>query len=221
MKSLRAKGIILRRTNFGEADRILKILTDNEGVVSAIARGVRKEKSKLAGGIELFAVCDLNFHIGKGSLATLTGARIETFFGDILADYDRLQFGYDILKTVGKTVDAVGENEFYNLTVESLSALNDLQIPLDIIKLWFHLHHANLLGAGINTATDSSGMKLVEDARYDFDTDANTFVFSESGEFDTNHLKFLRVLAQNTPTVVASIKNAEQLAADCLRLISQ
>ncbi|HRQ86596.1 MAG TPA: recombination protein O N-terminal domain-containing protein, partial [Candidatus Saccharibacteria bacterium] len=50
MKTERTRAIILRRTNYGEADRILQLLTP-EGRKSAIARGVRKEKSKLAGGI--------------------------------------------------------------------------------------------------------------------------------------------------------------------------
>ena len=44
---------VLRRTNYGEADRILNIITPN-GKISAIAKGARKEKSKLAGGIEMF-----------------------------------------------------------------------------------------------------------------------------------------------------------------------
>ena len=47
--------IVLRRTDFGEADRILTLLTP-EGKKTAIARGVRKPKSKLAGGIELFSL---------------------------------------------------------------------------------------------------------------------------------------------------------------------
>ena len=54
-KDLRTKAIVLRRTDYGEADRILQLLTPS-GKRSVIARGVRKEKSKLAGGIELFSV---------------------------------------------------------------------------------------------------------------------------------------------------------------------
>lgn len=50
---LRTQAIVLRRTNYGESDRILNLLTP-EGKVSVIARGVRKEKSRLAGSIELF-----------------------------------------------------------------------------------------------------------------------------------------------------------------------
>ena len=55
MKTIRTKAIVIRRTNYGEADRILQLLTPDYGKVSVMARGVRREKSKLAGGIELFA----------------------------------------------------------------------------------------------------------------------------------------------------------------------
>ena len=58
---LRTQAIILRRTNYGESDRILTLLTP-EGKFSVLARGARKEKSRLAGGIELFSVSDVTIH---------------------------------------------------------------------------------------------------------------------------------------------------------------
>lgn len=63
MKTYRTQAVVLRRTNYGEADRILQLLTP-DGRRSVMARGVRKEKSKLAGGVELFAK-----RVNKSSLA--------------------------------------------------------------------------------------------------------------------------------------------------------
>ena len=77
MKSERLRAIVLRRTNYGEADRIVQFLTPM-GRRSAMARSVRKEKSRLAGGIELFAVCDVVLTKGRGNLAVLTSATNET-----------------------------------------------------------------------------------------------------------------------------------------------
>ena len=57
-QSERLKAIVLRRTNYAEADRVLQLLTP-KGRRSVIAKGVRRERSKLAGGIELFAICDV------------------------------------------------------------------------------------------------------------------------------------------------------------------
>ena len=102
MKTQRTKAIVLRRTNYGEADRIVQFLTPEQGKISVMAKGVRREKSKLAGGIELFALCDISYSTGRGDLAIMTGARLDTFYSHIMADYDRLQFGYDCIKQITK-----------------------------------------------------------------------------------------------------------------------
>jgi len=75
--------IVLRRTDFGEADRIINLLTPS-GKVSAMARGVRKPKSKLAGGIEFFALNEVVLIEGKSEMRTLSSARMREFFGEIL-----------------------------------------------------------------------------------------------------------------------------------------
>ena len=79
MRTFRTKAIVLRRTNYGEADRIVQFLTP-DGRRSVMARGVRKEKSKLAGGIELFAISDVVIGEGKGELGVVTSAKLEHFF---------------------------------------------------------------------------------------------------------------------------------------------
>src|SRR5687768_2409651 len=117
MTTERTHAIVLRRTNYGEADRILQLLTPG-GKKSVIARGVRREKSKLAGGIELFAVCDIVIHSGKGELGTLTSARLVQFYRHILEDYDSMQFGYEVIKQVTRASDAVDEPEWYDVLVE-------------------------------------------------------------------------------------------------------
>ena len=58
---------VLRRTNYGEADRILNIITP-EGKKSVIVKGVRRAKSKMAGSVELFSLSELNIHFGKSEL---------------------------------------------------------------------------------------------------------------------------------------------------------
>ena len=53
MPSVTVEGLILKRANFGEADRMLTILTKNLGKISVVARGVRKITSRRAGNVEL------------------------------------------------------------------------------------------------------------------------------------------------------------------------
>ncbi len=202
---------MLSRVNYGEADRIMQLITPDHGKISVIAKGVRRERSKLAGGIELLAVCDVTVHQGKGELGIVTSARLDTFFSYILQDYDRLQFAYYILKDISKASELLSETAFYELAHEALLSLNDKNIPLEITDTWYRLQMAILLGVGINLSTDDNGMKLVEDVRYRFDVEDMAFVYDERGSYTSEHIKLLRVMSAQNPHVIAQINSAKQL----------
>jgi len=218
MKIIRTKAIVLRRTNYGEADRVIQLLTPEHGKISVMAKSVRREKSKLAGGIELFARCDVTISTGKGELGILTGARLEKFYRNILSDYDRLQFGYEVIKQMSKAADALDEPAFFELLDQALAALDDTDLLLPVLKTWFWLQLAILLGVGVNLATDDSGMKLVEDARYNFDANSSALVFHEQGQFTSDHIKLLPILSAQPPKVAMHVANIEKLIDDCLWL---
>jgi DNA repair protein RecO (recombination protein O) len=216
VKTVRTKGIVLRRTNYGEADRIVQLLTPEYGVMSVMAKGVRKEKSRLAGGIELFATCDVTIGSGKGDLGILTAARLDTFYSHIMTDYDRLQFGYDAIKQIAKVAATLDEPAFYELLEQAFISLNDPTIDVRLTRIWFWLQLAILLGVGMNLSTDSNGMKLVEDARYHFSEHDQGFVFHEKGTFTADHVKLLRILSAQLPKVASHVAGAEPLLNDCL-----
>jgi DNA repair protein RecO (recombination protein O) len=218
MANLRTDVIVLRRTNYGEADRILQVITPSSGKLSVMARGVRKEKSRLAGAIELFTVCDMVLHVGSGEIATLTGAKMKVFYQNIIGDYDRLQFGYEAIKQISKASQTIDEAEFFDLLNGAFQALNDGAISLKLIQVWFYLGLAKLLGNELNLATDGSGMKLVEDASYQFDIGSEVFIFAENGTYGSDHIKLLRVIANNEPKVIAKVSGVEEIIDDCLRL---
>lgn len=215
MSSISTKAIILSRVNYGEADRIMQVITPDYGKLGVIARAVRREKSKLAGGIELLAVCDLTLHQGKGELAIVTSARLDTFYNHILKDYDRLQFAYYVLKDISRVADQLTEPALYELLKQTLESLNNDLIALSIIDLWYRLQMAIMLGVGINLSTDGNGMKLVEDATYRFDTSEMAFVYDPKGEFTSDHIKFLRVVSAQNPQVITHITGAGELIGVC------
>jgi len=218
MKPIRSKAIVLRRTNYGEADRILQLLTPDHGKVSVIAKGARREKSKLAGGIELFALCDVTFIPGKGEMGTLTGARLDTFFAHILDSYDRLQLGYEAVKQISKVAETVDEPAFFELLKVTFESLNDAEVNETVIEAWFWLQLAILMGVGMNLSTDINGMKLVEESRYNFDEAGSAFVYSENGRFTTEHIKLMRLLSAQPPRVAQQVKGIEELISDCVWL---
>lgn len=218
MKPIRTKAIVLRRTNYGEADRILQLLTPDYGKLSVIAKGVRREKSKLAGGIELFAVCDISIVPGKGDMGTLTSSRLDTFYGHIIEEYDRLQLGYEAIKQVGKAAEAVADPAFFDLLTITFVSLDNPEIHEKIIATWFWLQLAILLGIGLNLSTDENGMKLVEESRYNFNDDSMSFVYHENGRFTTEHIKLLRLLSAQSPDVARHVQGIDELISECLVL---
>lgn len=219
-KSIRTDAIVLRRTNYGEADRIVQVITPENGKISIMARGVRKEKSKLASGIELFAICDLVLHIGSGELATLTGAKTKQIFDKIILDYNRLQFAYEAIRQISKASEMLNEPDFYELLKDVLTALNESTIKLKIIQTWFYLRLAKLLGNELNTSTDSNGMKLVEDIKYSYNKDEQVFVFDEQGDYNSAHIKILRLMVYNSPEIIAKINDIDEYINECL-LVAQ
>lgn len=219
MQPFRTEAIILRRTNYGEADRILNMLTPERGKISTIAKGVRKPKSKLAGGLELFAVCDITCHFGRGEMAVVTSARMQRFFGNILHDYERMQLGYAMIKDINKAAETVSEPEFYELLKSGLTFLDTLDIEHGLIELWFRLQLALLLGHGLNVVTDMNGERLSEEARYRYDFDEHAFVVHAAGQFGAEHIKVLRLAIARTPVVLAHVRGVEAVVDECLWLV--
>lgn len=214
MTTIRTRAIVLRRTNYGEADRILQLLTP-EGKRSVMAKGVRREKSKLAGGIELFAVADVVISEGKGELGILTSARLVQFYRHILEDYDRMQFGYEAIKQVTRASETVDEPEWYALLTEVLMALDSLSIPLQLIQTWFYMHHAALMGHELGLSHDIGGEKLQPDMRYTYDIGEKGLRPKGGGELGADHIKLLRLISAKPLKILAQIGGIDATLADC------
>jgi DNA repair protein RecO (recombination protein O) len=215
----RTEAIILRRTNYGEVDRVVSLITPDRGKISGIAKGVRKPKSKLAGGLELLAVCDLTLIEGRGNMALITSARMNEFYGDILRDYDRMQLAYEMIKITNKAAETVGEPEFYYLLRGGLQFLNNAAIDWRITELWFRLNMQTLLGHGMNLATDREDAKLAADKTYHFDFGENAFFVDGRGQFTAEHIKLLRLAAAKNPAVLRQVGGIGDIIEDCLWLL--
>jgi DNA repair protein RecO (recombination protein O) len=72
--SLKIEGIVLRSLRYGEADRILHLYTPDRGRISAIAKGVRRAKSRFGGRLEPFFRLNLVLYEGRSELLTVTSA---------------------------------------------------------------------------------------------------------------------------------------------------
>lgn len=214
-KSLRTQAIVLRRTNYGEADRVVQFLTP-AGRQSALARGVRREKSKLAGGIELFAISDIVITEGRGTLGIVTSARLVTFFRHILEDYDRLQFGYEVVKQVARASETVDEPEWFEMLSEVLAALDARGLSLKMIETWFYLRYADLLGHGLSLKRDTAGQPLEADKTYTYDVSEQGLRESASGDITADHIKFLRLASVKPLNILGQVSGLELILSVCL-----
>jgi recombinational DNA repair protein (RecF pathway) len=219
MRPFSTQAIILRRTNYGEADRVVSLLTPDRGKISAIAKGVRKPKSKLAGGLELFAVCNVTIMEGRGEMGLVTSSRMERFFGSILTDYDRMQFGYEAVKQINRAAETVSEPEFYALLRDCLAWLDDLRVDWRLSELCFRLRMQALLGHGFNLLTDRIGDKLQADKKYHYDFGDNAFYADEQGRFGSEHIKLLRLASIKNPVVLRQVAGVESVLDDCAWLV--
>lgn len=214
MKTTKTSAIVLQRTSYGEADRILQLLTP-VGRFGAIARGVRKEKSKLAGGIELFAVSDVVLGQGKGELQIVTSARLRQFYRHIMEDYDRLQWGYWVIECVRRESGDIDTSDWYDVLVEVFDALNRQEVPLLLIQAWFFVRAASLLGAELNSFRDIAGERLSAERRYRYDAHERGFIHVESGMITPEHIKLMRLLASQSLAVLRQISGIEPFIAEC------
>lgn len=220
MKSLRTRAIVLRRTNYGEADRIVQLITP-DGRQAVMTRGVRKEKSRLAGGIELFAISDVVIGQGKGELGILTSARLVQFYRHIMDDYDRMQFAYEVLKRVASASEMVDEPEWYDVASEVLMGLDAHTIELNLTRTWFYLRHAALLGHELSLTHDIDGKMLSAELRYRYDVSEQGLRESLKGNITASHIKLLRLVSAKSLQTLAQIGGIEDIIHECELLARQ
>ena len=220
MKQLLTNGIVLTRTDYGEADRIVTLITPDQGKLRLMARGVRKIKSRAAGGIELFSVSEIGFMHGRGELGTLISARLITHYGRIVRDIERVQGGYELIKMLHKATEDQTEPEYFELLELAFIALDDVT-SLELINVWFQAQLLKLGGHSPNLLTDVDNHKLEPNLLYDFDFNSVAFTPRPDGAFNADHIKAMRLLlSPNRPQVLSRIEGVSQLLTIIAPLIS-
>lgn len=96
----KAQGIVLRALKLGEADRIVTFYTQSHGRVRAVAKGVRKSRSRFGGRLDAFTHVDLVLYKGRGDLDIVTQA-------DILGRPRRMRSDYAAFCAASAMADAV------------------------------------------------------------------------------------------------------------------
>ena len=125
-RSTTTEAVVLRSFRLGEADRVLHLYTHDRGRVGAVAKGVRKTKSRFGARLEPFSHVELVLHQGRGDLDTVTGASLCRSHDRIRSEPYRIQVGMIGLEAMLKlfTEEEANDKAFTALT-RFLDALDE------------------------------------------------------------------------------------------------
>ncbi|AKV56027.1 DNA repair protein RecO [Bifidobacterium actinocoloniiforme] len=125
MATYRDEGVVLKTVKLGEADRIVTILTRSNGKVRAVAKGVRRTKSRFGARLEPFMRADLLLAQGHSLDVVSQAASIAAYADPICADYDLYSNGGVMLESADKLVSTEHEPACaqYLLLIAALNAL--------------------------------------------------------------------------------------------------
>src|SRR5919205_4390743 len=140
----RTEAVILRRSDFGEADRLLTLITPL-GKRRVVAKGARKTPSRLAGHIELFTHTTLLLAVGR-NLDIVTQSVILHSFDTLRGDLRRIGAAYYAAELIDRLIEEEDENRpAFDLLVATLQAL-DTSRNLDLALRFYELHLLGFLG---------------------------------------------------------------------------
>jgi DNA repair protein RecO (recombination protein O) len=127
----RDEGIVLRTHKLGEADRIVSILTRQHGKVRAVAKGVRKTKSRFGARLEPTMHLQLLFYEGRGELHVVTQAETIDHFRAVRDDLDRLTRAVSMLEAADQlSLEGESNPALYQMLLGALRALAGHSGPL-------------------------------------------------------------------------------------------
>ena len=137
---MRTKALVLRAVDYKESDKILTLLTQESGKLTASARGCRKKGSPVAAGVQLLAWSDLVLYEYRGRW-TVKEAAVEREFLGLRRDVERLALAcYFAEAAEALAVEDVPAPELLSLVLNSLYALDQMpQKPLALVKAAFEL----------------------------------------------------------------------------------
>lgn len=218
----KTNGIILKRQNFGEADRIVTIMTEDLGKVRAIAKGVRKTLSKMAGHLEPFCLTRLELAEGR-NLNVICGAEVKEPFLEIRNDLAKTSLSFYMAEIIDQmTEEAEPHKEIFYLLQSVLEHANDAQEPLLIS--YFELNFLEQMGFRPELFNCLKCNSEIEDAVNHFDYIHGGLVCGECGganPVSARAIKVLRLFLKHDFATIKKIKVDEDLISEIQKITNR
>jgi DNA repair protein RecO (recombination protein O) len=141
----RTKGVVLKRIDLGEADKILVLYTASDGKLRAVAKGVRRPGSRLGGHVDDLAYADMLLARGR-ELDVVTQSQTLDPFRRMREELKRTSLGYYVSELVdGFTEERIENRPLFDLLVATLGLLAERD-DLSTVVRFFELHLLEAVG---------------------------------------------------------------------------
>ena len=224
-RNYQTEAIVIKKTKLGEADRILTLYTPHLGKIQAVAKGVRRPKSKMSGHLELLTHSLISLARGR-NIDTVTGTQTINGFLPLKSDLRLTSYALYVIELVQQfTADHIENYPLFQLSLDTLKTLCQ-ENNKELLLRYFELHLLNEVGyrpqlqrcvackralePTTNLFSSSGGGMLCPNCRhsqpmpYPLSVNAlKVLRFLQSSDFDTaNRLKLDNELSHELETVM-------------------
>jgi DNA repair protein RecO (recombination protein O) len=134
-KTYAVEAVVLKRSNLGEADRLITFLSRYRGKFTSIAKGVRKVASRRGPNLELFNHVKAYFAVGK-NFDVVTEVETIHSFKDVKDNLEKVGYGFYLSEITNEFLgEGQGDNKFFELFLEALTLLEETKDPTSINKI--------------------------------------------------------------------------------------
>ncbi|MCD5410764.1 MAG: DNA repair protein RecO [Clostridiales bacterium] len=150
---IKTEGFVIRNIKYSEHDSIITIFTRELGKVSAIAKGVRRPKSKMRAGIQPFSYSDFVLYKGRNLYTVNQCNSIEIFYS-LREDLFKLSYASYLLELIGAVItEEQTNNRLFNLLGKALYMLKKKDIEINTIVRTFELQFLEFSGLSPNISS--------------------------------------------------------------------
>ncbi|MBA7648923.1 DNA repair protein RecO [subsurface metagenome] len=226
-RTYQTEAIIIKKTRLGEADRILTLYTPHLGKIQAVAKGVRRPRSKMAGHLELLTHSQVSLARGR-NLDTLTGSQTINSFLPLKTDLWLSACALYATELVNQfTADHIENHPLFQLLLDTLQKLCQTG-GNELVLRYFELHLLNVVGYRPQLYQCVSCQRALEPTTNSFSPGAGGVLCPNcrynqplSYPISVNALKVLRLLQGDDFDTALRLKMSRALSGELLGLTRQ
>ena len=212
------QGFILKKDNLREADQVFTVFTKDFGKLKIIGKAIRKIKSKLRSGADLFYLSEIEFIQGK-THKILTDAFVVNKFKNIKEDQEKLEIAYQIAEAADNLIKGSEKDEkIFNLLDEVFNKLNNCSLFLvhcSLIYYYFLWNLLSILGYQIDLYHCHICQKRLKPEKFYFNPGegiiCSTCYKEEGAEVSPGVIKILRLFLKKDWDILSKLKIGGEL----------